>query len=173
MILRFVKRLGGRESNPHVYGENALGMERDLGTSGPSPRMWGELQSAVTNSSPEMGHPHVCGENGDRVDLINVGEDGPSPRIWGERSPVLDSEGNPVGPSPRVWGGCRDRRTLHSLSPGHPHVCGENANNSGDRPLRRRAIPTYAGRTNPCVLDTTGHRRAIPCQNYTSSVVEV
>ncbi len=93
-----------RADHPHACGENSTGLTSSTGSTGPSPRVWGELacsmvvfmvlrtiptrvgrtdvSSAALMACPD--HPHACGENPWAV-ASSTPLLGPSPRVWGER----------------------------------------------------------------------------------------
>ena len=114
---------------------------------GSSPRVWGILIEACTSGRLKTVHPHVCGEYTRRhlwlcglwrfiptcvgntflVDSHCLRHLGSSPRVWGIRSVsalqqrtwrfIPTCVGNTNNPS--GWG---------TVTPVHPHVCGEYGN---------------------------------------------
>ena len=111
------------------------------------PRVCGENQPANGLEHPCCaGHPRVCGENTAPLRLSRDGG-GPSPRVRGERQ-----GGRHLGAGQRAIPACAGRTLAPVCSPcraypGHPRVCGENAQSVSSRLPRLRAIPACAGRT--------------------------
>ena len=131
------------EVHPHACGEISGAWSRGDVYNGTSPRLWGDFGLDVSTSPPKryiptpVGrlitcgstsdapavHPHACGEILS-VPKIENSVIGTSPRLWGD-SPDVDASQvfaryipTPVG---RLYAQGRDR----SLTPVHPHACGE------------------------------------------------
>ena len=130
--------------HPHVCGEHSVMSAVSSSLCGSSPRMWGTLflSSASRSASRFIPtyvgntaglplsmslitvHPHVCGEHMSRG-RGNVPMVGSSPRMWGTRN--SDNSGSVYFRFiPTYVGNTHDCTCIYSISPVHPHVCGEH-----------------------------------------------
>ncbi len=97
------RRAGPCSVHPHACGENGNYIRHRQDGNGPSPRVWGKLDTRAhalgrvrsiptrvgktppgrSGSPARSVHPHACGENCGAA-LAPTGTYGPSPRVWGK-----------------------------------------------------------------------------------------
>ncbi len=133
-----------RSVHPHACGENACAASASVSISGSPPRVWGKLHPAWrlgvfprftptrvgktphpsrTPPSPSV-HPHACGENSRRPNLLLDGNGSP-PRVWGKRCSLRNCM--PLSRfTPTRVGKTRSAPPKRSGPTVHPHACGEN-----------------------------------------------
>ena len=78
------------QDHPHAGGENHQQWNPHRGTSGPSPRGWGELERLPEIHQRLSDHPHAGGENRSLRNELDPAA-GPSPRGWGEQSAFVST----------------------------------------------------------------------------------
>ncbi len=113
-----------------------------------------------------MVHPHVCGENLQRL-RCRPGSQGTPPRVWGKRrlqeleedkeryTPTCVGKTNTTlaiirlfpGTPPRVWGKLKMPIAIEGNVEVHPHVCGENQPQVPQDTSLVRYTPTCVGKT--------------------------
>ena len=191
----FSKSVMNSTVHPHACGEHA-GIDRTSCTyDGSSPRLWGTqgerelsyvharfIPTPVGNTMLKRHilfkgsvHPHACGEHG----VHPAGRSpypGSSPRLWGTHT----GDEIHVGLDrfiPTPVGNTAEDKVNVSITPVHPHACGEHAPRfipipkisgssprlwgtrifNGQLPCRNRFIPTPVGNTKPHNLVTKPH----------------
>ena len=184
--------------HPHGCGEIFYVEKPILFVSGPSPRVWGNLitpgsdcpsrraiptgvgksESPLAQLRKLAGHPHGCGEIAKFFQRVS-GFLGPSPRVWGNHQ-TSGSKGVFMRAIPTGVGKSTMSSIGESVSPGHPHGCGEidstmgaihlvsgpsprvwgNPNKNYSQTFAPRAIPTGVGKSRwllGCRHEWTGH----------------
>ncbi len=133
-----------RTDHPHACGENLRDPSEARSTTGPSPRVWGELGAhgdgtpcartiptrvgrtlpSARDITSKADHPHACGENPEPK-VTDARTYGPSPRVWGELA-EFDLFSGAIRTIPtRVGRTTRNTASTITVSD-HPHACGEN-----------------------------------------------
>ena len=137
--------------HPHVRGDNFLKRAVSTGTSGPSPRAWGQHRArrmsfeqartiptcvGTTDGSAMFcgvppDHPHVRGDNcGAKGSGKSQG--GPSPRAWGQRLHHLPRHLS-ERTIPTCVGTTAAQREAEKVKADHPHVRGDNKHRARHR----------------------------------------
>ncbi len=168
---------GNDADHPHACGENSTTRCEPNSPNGPSPRVWGELWSALqcgqchrtiptrvgrTRSRQWLtqqlsDHPHACGENGGRWLCVHP-RTGPSPRVWGELGGLL--RGNTTCRTiPTRVGRTSPVRSWKERMSDHPHACGEN--------VMGPTISSHSRGPSPRVWGEPGHRALVEFQRRT------
>ena len=88
-------------------------------------------------------HPHVCGEHGCRF-ICRQCYYGSSPRMWGTHTKVLNGQKN-MRFIPTYVGNTRKGGGRQTITPVHPHVCGEHLDRGHNRQLARGSSPRMWG----------------------------
>jgi len=110
--------------HPHACGENASESFFRSNSSGPSPRMWGELSGPAGARESVRTIPTHVGRTNNRLSRQRTTAD--HPHACGENHVPTAPQQDQGGPSPRMWGELGDRPVdAHEL----------------------RTIPTHVGRT--------------------------
>ena len=152
------------QKHPHVCGEDGAVPVVVVVVVETPPRVWGrlikreELQHELRNTPTCVGktfmilgrdcglgkHPHVCGEDPERLSGCGAGGETP-PRVWGRPS-LAGVDQAQIETPPRVWGRLRLQLARQSIprntptcvgktsgeseplgqTEKHPHVCGED-----------------------------------------------
>ncbi len=158
--------------HPHARGERNCSSIGEITTVGSSPRTWGTLWYQPSRLARATVHPHARGERTGAPAAIN-GHGGSSPRTWGTLT--IGGLTMRIGRFiPTHVGNAIDRRSVHDLSPVHPHARGErvkppNAESAcvGSSPRtwgthavgvayhnRIRFIPTHVGNARSIRIDS-------------------
>ena len=129
--------------HPHAYGDKRISLDSFIVRAGSSPRVWGQVSSAlnkierkwiiptrmgtsreaVMNGRQYEDHPHAYGDKAHQAKTIPMGA-GSSPRVWGQEyspSAFFTSDGI----IPTRMGTSKKRSQLFCDATDHPHAYGD------------------------------------------------
>ena len=113
------------QGHPHTCGEYQKEVIACYNSSGSPPHVWGILDSGVLDKLRLVGHPHTCGEY-DKALQTAVYDAGSPPHVWGIHSKIQLIM-RTLGVTPTRVGNTAHKRSLCLSHQGHPHTCGEYA----------------------------------------------
>ena len=117
------------------------------------------------NLARDGKHPHVRGEDLNWVSISAMASETP-PRAWGRPviAPLLDQQ---LGNTPTCVGKTWEVREVLHGGKKHPHVRGEDRDNTGDHLPHRETPPRAWGRPTDGNADTNEHRNTPTCVGKT------
>ena len=114
-------------------------------------------------------HPHVCGENAQRVNRFSL-QPGTPPRVWGKLSNTVfyscEPRYTPTCVGKTLWRG--SRRLMRQV---HPHVCGENCLCDFQPSLTDGTPPRVWGKRAYSTVPTASIRYTPTCVGKTNIVL--
>ena len=136
---------GPEAVHPHACGEHMVSQLRKGGNAGSSPRLWGTCQprpvyvacdrfiptpagnmiKSIACASTSPVHPHACGEHSSKQCSSPVPY-GSSPRLWGTFASLYFIFSYPRF-IPTPVGNMSAISSSRTVTPVHPHACGEHS----------------------------------------------